>query len=118
VAAKRFWSSGRWPAANGHDYCPSPKTLHLFFLDSAPQGPDLDALEAFRAGTERYQLINNVFYLHAPGGIGWSKLAVNVGKGWDVAITARNWRTVSEIMVIAKQQSSYALNNLEVKDYE
>lgn len=79
-----------------------PKTLHLFFLDSVPQDPDLNALEAYRAENERYRLINNVFYLHAPDGIGRSKLAANAGKGWDVAITARNWRTVNKIMEMAR----------------
>lgn len=78
-----------------------PKTLHLFFLDSTPQDPNLNALEAFRAERESYRLINKVFYLHAPDGIGRSKLAENVGKGWDVAITARNWRTVSKVMELA-----------------
>jgi uncharacterized protein (DUF1697 family) len=78
-----------------------PKSLHLFFLDGIPEDPDLSALEAVTADSERYQLIDNVFYLHAPDGIGRSKLAASVGKGWDVAITARNWRTVSKIMAIA-----------------
>jgi uncharacterized protein (DUF1697 family) len=83
-----------------------PKTLHLFFMDSSPQDPDLNALEAVKTDNERYQLINNVFYLYAPDGIGRSKLAENVGKGWDVTITARNWRTVSKIMVLATALST------------
>lgn len=78
-----------------------PKSLHLFFLDAVPENPNLSALEAFRAESERYQLIDKVFYLHAPEGIGRSKLAENVGKGWDVMMTARNWRTVTKIMEMA-----------------
>lgn len=80
-----------------------PKTLHLFFLDGVPQNPNLEALERIRATNERYRLINKVFYLHAPDGIGRSKLAENAGKGWGVAITARNWRTVRKIMEIARE---------------
>jgi uncharacterized protein (DUF1697 family) len=62
----------------------------------------LAALGRLKTENERYQLINKVFYLHAPDGIGRSKLAENVGKGWGVAITARNWRTVEKLMAIAR----------------
>lgn len=77
------------------------KSLHLFFLDDGPAHPDLEALEAVRAANERFALINRVFYLHAPDGVGRSKLAEKAGRGWGVAITARNWRTVSAIMALA-----------------
>ncbi len=80
-----------------------PKSLHLFFLDAAPPNPDLDALEELKTDNERYALINKVFYLHAPDGIGRSKLAEKFGKGWKVAITARNWRTVSQLMLMAQE---------------
>lgn len=79
-----------------------PKTLHLYFLASAPQNPDLQTLEGLRQETERFELVGNVFYLHAPGGIGRSKLAARVEKALGVAATARNWRTVSAIMAMAK----------------
>jgi uncharacterized protein (DUF1697 family) len=49
---------------------------------------------------ERYALINKVFYLHAPDGIGRSKLAAK-DWGWSVVITARNWRTVSTLLSMA-----------------
>lgn len=78
-----------------------PKSLHLFFLDAAPQAPNLAALTAVQAANERFALIDKVFYLYAPDGIGRSKLAENVGKGWKVAITARNWRTVSQLLELA-----------------
>jgi uncharacterized protein (DUF1697 family) len=78
-----------------------PKSLHLFFMDARPKAFDSGALDRLKASNERYQLIDQVFYLHAPDGIGRSKLAENAGKGWGVNITARNWRTVSEVMVIA-----------------
>lgn len=80
-----------------------PKSLHLFFMDAAPQTVDFAALDRAKAQNERYQLIDQVFYLHAPDGIGRSKLAETVGKGWGVNITARNWRTVCEVMAIATQ---------------
>jgi uncharacterized protein (DUF1697 family) len=80
-----------------------PKTLHLFFLARVPENPNLAALDRIRKENERFELVNNVFYLHAPDGIGRSKLAQNVGKDWDVAVTARNWRTVSKIMAMVEE---------------
>ncbi|MCG8352788.1 MAG: DUF1697 domain-containing protein [Chloroflexales bacterium] len=80
-----------------------PKTLHLFFLDAVPPNPDLEALARIKAESERYLLINKVFYLHAPDGIGRSKLAEKVEKVLGVAVTARNWRTVSKIMAMAME---------------
>jgi uncharacterized protein (DUF1697 family) len=77
-----------------------PKALHLFFMDGVPTINPAE-LEQLKAPGERYQLIGTVFYLHAPDGIGRSKLAEKAGKGWGVNITARNWRTVCEVMAIA-----------------
>ena len=78
-----------------------PKTLHLFFLDSVPQNPDLEILESIKTKSEQFKLINQVFYLYAPDGIGRSKFAAKVEKALGVAVTARNWRTVNEVMSIA-----------------
>ena len=80
-----------------------PKSLHLFFMDATPQKLNWETLERVKAPNERYQLIDNVFYLHTPDGIGRSKLAEVIGKGWGVNITARNWRTVTTIMAMAAE---------------
>lgn len=77
------------------------KSLHFFFLDGVPQHPNWAALESLKGANERFQLIDKVFYLHAPDGIGRSKLAENFGKGWKVAVTARNWRTVKTLLDMA-----------------
>ena len=74
-----------------------PKSLHLFFLESSPANPDLKRLESLQSESERFKLIDTVFYLHAPNGIGRSKLAANVEKTLGVAMTARNWRSVRTI---------------------
>ncbi len=79
-----------------------PKTLHLYFLASAPQSPDLEMLESLKKDNEQFKLIDKVFYLYAPDGIGRSKLAERAEKALGVAATARNWRTVSKIMALAK----------------
>lgn len=80
-----------------------PKSLHLFFMDATPQKINWDTLERLKAPNERYQLIDTVFFLHAPDGIGRSKLAELIGKGWGVNITARNWRTVTTIIAMAAE---------------
>jgi uncharacterized protein (DUF1697 family) len=58
-------------------------------------------LEAARAKTESYVLTDLVFYLHAPDGIGRSKLASTAEKHLGVAATARNHRTVTKLMALA-----------------
>jgi uncharacterized protein (DUF1697 family) len=78
-----------------------PKTLHLGFLESAAVKPDLDKLESLKAKNERFRLIGKVFYLHAPGGIGNSRLAASSERSLGVAMTSRNWRTVCRIRDLA-----------------
>lgn len=74
-----------------------PKTLHLFFTASKPTAPDLAAIEGDCSPTERWKLDGDVFYLHAPDGIGRSKLAGSVEKRLGVPGTARNWRTLGRL---------------------
>ncbi len=84
-----------FPEAEG-----DPKTLHAFFLASVPTAPDLNALAAAAVPSERFHLTGRVFYLHAPDGIGRSKLAARVEKLLGVAVTARNWRTVKKLQAM------------------
>ena len=79
-----------------------PKALHLYFLDAIPENPDFDTLASIKSKRERFALKDGVFYLHAPEGIGRSKLAANAEKLLGVSATARNWRTVCKIMAMAK----------------
>ena len=81
-----------------------PKTLHLYFLAVTPERPDLDALERIKGERERFVLSDGVFYLHAPEGIGRSKLAANAEKLLGVPATARNWRTVRKVLEMAEQR--------------
>lgn len=80
-----------------------PVTLHAGFLASAPQKPDLRALASLKTERERFQLIDTVFYLHAPDGVGRSKLAANAERLLGVPMTDRNWRTVCKIREMAKE---------------
>lgn len=78
-----------------------PTSLHLGFLVSAPQSPALDKLNNIKKASERFHLSDNVFYLHAPEGVGRSKLAANTEKLLGVPMTVRNWRTVCKIKGLA-----------------
>lgn len=82
-----------------------PKTLHLYFLAEPASDADLECLESLKKDSEHYRLTNAVFYLHAPEGIGRSKLAARVEKALGVAATARNWRSVSKIIDLAASLS-------------
>jgi uncharacterized protein (DUF1697 family) len=78
-----------------------PKTLHFSFLAEPATAPDTEALEALRSPTEEFELKGQVFYLHAPDGIGRSKLAAKVERHLGVSATARNYRTVDRLLSMA-----------------
>ncbi len=80
-----------------------PKSLHVGFLASAPENPDLKTLEGLKKNGERFHLIGNVFYLHAPEGVGKSKLAANAEKLLGLPMTDRNWNTVCKIREMANK---------------
>lgn len=79
------------------------KTLHFNFLESIPPKPDLAGMEKLRAETERFELIADVCYLHAPEGIGRSKLALNMERLLGVPMTGRNWNTVRKLREMAAE---------------
>lgn len=80
----------------------SPKSLHLGFLTRAPAHPDLDKLEDLATNSERFRLVGPVFYLHAPDGVGRSRLAASAEKLLGVPMTARNWKTICKIRELAE----------------
>lgn len=80
-----------------------PSTLHLGFLASAPANPNLEKLNALKTASERFHLGDKVFYLHAPEGIGRSRLAASSEKLLGVPMTDRNWRTVCKIRALASE---------------
>jgi uncharacterized protein (DUF1697 family) len=76
-------------------------SLHLGFLASRPKSPNLEKLSSLKKVSERFHLSDGVFYLHAPEGVGRSKLAANAEKLLGVPMTDRNWRTVCKVMEMA-----------------
>jgi uncharacterized protein (DUF1697 family) len=80
-----------------------PKALHAGFLAAAPGRPDLKTLESLKSDSERFRLIGSVFYLHAPEGVGRSKLAARAEKLLGVPMTDRNWKTVRALQKMAQE---------------
>ncbi len=80
-----------------------PSTLHLGFLAFTPKNPDLKKLDTLKKDSERFHLSDSVFYLHAPEGVGRSRLALNSEKLLGVPMTDRNWRTVCKIRKMATE---------------
>ena len=77
-----------------------PKQVHTSFLAATPVNPDMEKIAALAGAGEAYHLGKHAFYLHAPKGIGNSKLAAGVEKSLGVRITARNGRTVAKLLEI------------------
>jgi uncharacterized protein (DUF1697 family) len=86
-----------------HEAESEPKSLHVYFLATSPGHPDLEALEEIRGDREQFVLDGDVLYLHAPDGVGRSRLAANAEKLLGVSATARNWRTVSKLLAMVRQ---------------
>ena len=78
-----------------------PKTLHLGFLEHNPKDADLDAMDELSAANESFSISGCMFYLHAPDGIGRSKLADKAERLLGVSMTLRNWRTVTKVCELA-----------------
>jgi len=80
-----------------------PSRLHLFFLAGSAASPDPAVIDRLRNDNERFVLKSDVAYLHAPDGIGRSRLAAGLEKALRVAATGRNWRSVNKILEMARQ---------------
>jgi uncharacterized protein (DUF1697 family) len=77
------------------------KSLHLFFLSGRPSNLDLESLTSLKTGREAFALKGEVFYLHTPDGFAGSKLRAKVERSLGVQATARNWRTVNQLLQMA-----------------
>jgi uncharacterized protein (DUF1697 family) len=75
------------------------KFCHFYFCEQAPK-LDTEKLHKLIAESEEYQLIDKVFYLHAPDGIGRSKLVANIEKCLGVIATGRNLNTINKLKAL------------------
>ena len=75
------------------------KMVHFFFFHQQPESVDYELLDSLKAENEEYKLIDNVFYLYAPDGIGRSKMVDKIPKAFAKAeMTARNLNTVNKLL--------------------
>lgn len=77
------------------------KELHFFFTSELPK-PEMGKITSLVSSSEKFEIKGKVFYLHAPEGIGRSKLVANLEKCIGVPATGRNFNTVMKIMEMAK----------------
>jgi uncharacterized protein (DUF1697 family) len=97
-ALQRAATANPFPEAEGDH-----KSVHLFFLDARPANAKVAALAPLLAHSERFEVRGTVLYFHAPDGFGRSKFAANVERKLGIPMTARNWRTVSTLLAMAKE---------------
>ncbi len=74
-------------------------TVHFYFCQENPR-LEQELIKKYQNESESYVLSDKVFYLHAPNGIGRSKLVSNVEKCLGVAATGRNMNTVNKLTVL------------------
>lgn len=78
------------------------KIVHFYYCKNAPQ-VDQTKLDKLVSDSENYLLIDRVLYLHAPDGIGRSKLVANLESCLGVSATGRNLNTVNKIKSIIER---------------
>ena len=76
------------------------KALHIWFLSDKPDF-DTAKADALAIPSESYLVMDQAVYLHAPAGIGRSKLAAKIENLAGVPATARNWNTVRKLLALA-----------------
>ncbi len=72
------------------------KFVHFYFCMETPK-LNTSKLERLASDTERYEISDKVFYLHAPDGIGRSKLVKTIEDCLGVSSTGRNLNTVNKL---------------------
>jgi len=76
---------------------PEGKKLHIWFAAS-PATFDIEAAVCLKHESEQIHATPQAIYLHAPNGIGRSKLAGKIEKLSDARCTARNMNTVQKLL--------------------
>ena len=78
------------------------KFVHFYFAGKDFK-PDVEKLNRFSTNSEQYEIRGRVFYLHAPEGIGRSKLVANIDRCLGVPVTGRNLNTVNRLKELSDQ---------------
>lgn len=75
------------------------KFVHFYFCHNAIE-LNQEKMAKYLAESEAYYVKDKVFYLHAPNGIGRSKLVANIEACLDQPASGRNLNTVNKVSAI------------------
>ena len=85
-------------AIESNPYSPAEgKHCHFGFCKSFPKTANITKLRELKTDSEQFCVKGSVFYLHAPDGIGRSKLAAKAEACLGVPVTSRNLNTVNKL---------------------
>ena len=80
------------------------KTLHVTFLSDPPKKEDLSVIQKNQYAPDEFMASGKILYLFCPGGYGNTRLSNTFfEKKLKVIATTRNWKTVLQLMNIAKR---------------
>ncbi len=78
--------------------------LHITFLSGVPSDFNLKAIEAKKQGDEEICINGKAIYLYCPHGYGKTKLTNSfLESKLKISATTRNWKTVNELLRIARE---------------
>ncbi len=101
------FEASQWVAAANNNPLNSEegKSMHFYFPRDTLNA-DRNRLARLAATTEKYAIIDNVFYLQAPDGIGRSKLVAQIETCLGAPVTGRNYNTVKKILAMCQSLST------------
>jgi uncharacterized protein (DUF1697 family) len=106
-------------AANPYPDEPSPRLVHVVFLNAKPAEDLLTRIStagnavAAKGSRDTVQAAGQALFLHTPDGFGTSELAQNLfkiisppakAKKHGLAATARNWATATKLLSLCEQE--------------
>lgn len=87
-------------AVDANPFAPeNGKEAHFYFCERKPT-LNIEKIDSIKAESEEYAVNEKVFYLHAPDGIGRSKLVANIEVCLGVPATGRNLNTINKIQAL------------------
>jgi uncharacterized protein (DUF1697 family) len=99
-ALERIVAADPFPGAD-------PARRLVLFLEAAPARTVAAKLGRVTSGRDEAILIGQEFHLHCPDGLGTTKLiGLLSDRRLGVAVTGRNWRTVTRLLELSGDQSS------------
>jgi len=78
------------------------RELHVGFLDAKPAKAAVAAIDPHRAAPDELRVTGTEVYFRCPNGWGNSKVSAGLEKALGVAMTVRNWRTVTTLLDMAR----------------